>query len=117
ARRPGVALIGAAIGAVAGVEFVALVAWLSYSAWVWWASVNGGMDGIIGVMIAVIVTFFAALAAVPIGLIGCLLGARLGEVRQPRVESAMEDTWTAPDTAEVQRVVAGRVMEQKTGVS
>jgi hypothetical protein len=54
------------------------------------------------------VLFFAALSALVMRLIGCAIGARRGADWRPNVPLA-PDNWTAPDTAEVQRVVEGRI--------
>ncbi len=41
---------------------------------------------------------------------GCAIGARQGADRRPD-EPFTPENWSAPDTAEVQRVVAGRIIK------
>jgi hypothetical protein len=100
-----IAVIGAAVGAAAGVGFVAVVASVTYVALFF----GTGTDEHFGRgILAAFVLVFAALPALVMGLIGCAVGARRGADWRPDVPLAL-DNWTAPDTAEVQRVVEGRI--------
>jgi hypothetical protein len=102
-----IAVIGAVIGAAAGAGFVVLFASVVYVALHFGA---GDYDDFGRGLLAGFVVFFAAPPAFVLGLIGCAIGARRGADWRPN-EPFTPDNWSAPDTAEVQRVVAGRIIK------
>ena len=87
--------------------FIALVASLCFVALVWRADVH---DDVGRSIIAAIVTFAAALPAMVMGLVGSLVGFPRAAWRPP-VQPEPEGSWKAPDIADVQRVVAGQVID------
>ena len=66
-------------------------------------------------IIAAIVTFVALVPAIVVGLLASLVGALREAAWRPPVQPEPEGSWKAPDIAEVQRVVAGRVMDRNAG--
>ncbi len=107
-KRLGAIGLSALVGAVEGVLFVAFVAFLFFIAVVWWSGWGNDQNRW---FIAAFVIFFAAPAAVVVGLIGCILGAWRVAQWRPLVEPGPDDTWTAPNAEEVQRVIAGQEVE------
>jgi hypothetical protein len=101
------AALGAVIGAVAGAGFVVVVALLIYAALHFGA---GDFEDFGHGLLAAVVVFLAAAPALIMGLIGCAIGARRGADWRPD-EPFTADNWSPPDTAEVQRVVVGRIIK------
>lgn len=102
--------LGALVGAVEGVLFVAFIAFLFIVALVWWSGWGNDQNRW---FIAAFVTVFAAPAAVVIGLMGCLLGAWRVAQWRPLVEPGTDESWAAPNAEDVHRVIAGQDVEKE----
>jgi len=102
--------IGGVVGAGLSVGLVSLLALLWFITLVWRGGPDHAENREFTAAMAVLVTVFAAPAAGLMGLIGCLLGALRGAAWRPWVPPEPDGAWTAPTAAEVQRVVAGRVI-------
>jgi hypothetical protein len=102
-----IAALGAVIGAIAGTGFVVVVALLIYAAMHFG---GGDFEDFGHGLLAAVVVCLATAPALILGLIGCAIGARRGAAWRPD-ESLTPDNWSAPDTAEVQRLVAGRIIK------
>lgn len=100
ARNRGIA----AMGVAAGVGFIAVVAFPAYVVLVLATSVR---DDFGRAILAAFVLYVAAPPAIAMGIIGRAVGGRRGEAWRPSAPFE-PDNWTSPDTADVQRVVAGR---------
>jgi hypothetical protein len=101
------ALRSAAKGAAAGAGLAVVLALMIYVALHFGA---GDLDGFGRGSLAAFAVFFAAAPALIAGLIGGAIGAKRGS--DWRLDEPLApDNWTPPDTAEVQRVVAGRIIK------
>ncbi len=106
-KRFAAIVLGALAGVVSGVMLLVLVVLLLFVALAWAGDWVGNDRRW---FIAAVVVTFAAPAAALVGVIGGLLGGLQAALWGPQVRAAPENTWTAPDAADVQRVIAGGVI-------